>query len=157
MSSASGRGRATPGFGLARTVLATSHFEPGQEGWLGELAGAFPHCVVFGLPNDSALAVSTGQTPAGRTWQCIEIVVDNSWDRPGDAWHIKTRQGVLVQHVLPDGRGWRFGGGDRVARLLGPDGTATEALVFPAGGPAHEHRTGRPVGFGSVEEWIAAR
>jgi hypothetical protein len=157
MSSASGPAGATAGLGLARTLIATSHFEPGQEPWLAELAWCFPHCMVFGLPNDSALAVAEGRTRAGTLWQSIEVVVDTSWDRPEDGFHIRTRQGVLVQHRHADGRHWGLGGGDRMLRLCADDGSTREAFLFSGGRPGRDYRTGQPSAWRSIDDLLAAR
>ena len=157
MSSASGPAGGTPGLGLARTLIATSHFEPGQEPWLAELARCFPQCMVFGLPNDSALAVAEGRTRAGRLWQSIELVVDTSWARPQDAFHIKTRQGIPIQHVHADGRWWGFVGGDRLLRLCADDGSTSEAFLFSAAMPGCDYPTMQASAFRSIDEVLAAR
>lgn len=157
MSTQSGFGAATPGFGLARQVIATSHFVPGQEPWLQELARAFPGCAVFGLPNDSGLAVGEGTLPSGGRFQRLEVITDLSWDAPADAYHIRTRQGMPVQHHYPDGRHWGFNGGDVLLRLWPADGSPAEAWIAVPGRPLREYRSQQDTAFATVEELLAAR
>lgn len=109
-------------FGLVPRVVVQLHFERGAEGRIQELAWAHPDCLVFGLPNDSGVAAVQGTTRAGRPFQVLQVVTDNSWDRPEDHWHIKTRQGVKVEHRYADGRDWKFNGGDEILRVFHQDG-----------------------------------
>ncbi len=155
MSSASGYGTATPGLGLARRVVATSHFAHGHEPWLAELARAFGPCLVFGLPNDSGLAVSEGRLRSGGTWQVVEAIVDTTWDRPSDHDHVKTRQGVLVQHFYPDGRHWALHNGDRLLRLWSADGAPAGAFVAGCGAPLLDYWRQAETAFATVEEALA--
>jgi hypothetical protein len=155
MSSVSGYGAVTPGFGLARKIVATSHFAHGQEPWLEELARSFGRCLVFGLPNDSGLAVSEGQTSTGRYWQLVHMITDCSWALPADAGHVKTRQGMLIQHCYPDGRHWAFNGGDTLLRLRA-DGY-DEAFILTPGAPIRDYWTQEWAPFASVDEILAAR
>ena len=157
MSSASGYGAATPGFGLARRVVATSHFAHGQETWLDELARAFPSCLVFGLPNDSGLALTEGLTRSGRRAQTIEVIVDTSWDRPEDAAHVKTRQGVLVQHLDAQGRHWGFHGGDALVRVFAGGDEPDETYFVVPGKPARNAAAWERTPYGTVEDILAAR
>jgi len=157
MSSASGHGAATPGFGLARRVVATSHFALGQQSWLDELARAFPDCLVFGLPNDSGLALAEGQTASGRRWQALEVIVDTSWDRPEDSDHVKTRQGVLVQHLDAEGRHWGFRGGDTVVRVFGDSEAPDETYFVIPGKPVLDAATRGKTPYGTVDDIVAAR
>ncbi len=157
MSSASGYGAETRGYGLCRNIVATSHFAPGHESQLHELAHAFGHCLVFGLPNDSGLAVRDGVLASGRRWQEVTMITDNSWDRPEDADHIKTRQGILIQHVYPDSRDWAFNGGDALLRLQSDDGSYNEAFILTSGQPALDYWTRDTTGFHSVADILAAR
>lgn len=157
MSSASGKGAATTGFGLARRIIATSHFAHGQEPWLDELARAFADCLVFGLPNDSGLALTEGLTDSGRPVQTIEVIVDTSWDRPEDAEHVKTRQGVLVQHLDDQGRHWGFHGGDLVVRVFGDGDEPDETYFVVPGRPVCDAATRGATPYGTVDEILAER
>ena len=109
-------------FGLIQNVLVTLHFEPARAGQVQHLAREHPDCLVFGLPNDAGIAVSRGRTLWGNFWQLIQFVTDLSWDVPEDHFHIKTRQGVKIEHCYADGRDWKFGGGDVLLRILHQDG-----------------------------------
>ncbi|MBI4859215.1 MAG: hypothetical protein HY815_02930 [Candidatus Riflebacteria bacterium] len=111
-----------PLFGLIHKVIVTLHHERGREGHLQYLAERHPDCLVFGLPNDSGIAVSQGLTWRGNYWQLIQCVTDQSWDKPDDQHHIKTRQGVKIEHRYADGRGWQFNGGDELLRVFYPGG-----------------------------------
>lgn len=155
----SGIGRELPdhqGFGLVRNVMATSHFEPGQEEHVAHGAHDYQHCMMFGLPNDSGIASDQGWTPGGNIWQLLEFVTDNSWDIPEEAFHIKTRQGVPIQHFYPDGRFWGFQGGDKMLRIQSTDCHYQQAWILPAnGGPAYDWWTQQPVHFAGIPETIS--
>ena len=142
------------GFGLCRNIMALSHFEHGHaDHTLWEGASGFPHCMVFGLPNDSGLAVDQGWLPSGNVWQIIHVITDNSWDNPRDGFHIKTRQGVKVQHTYPDGRRWGFNGGDTIVRIQSPDNSFTDAFILSAqGGPIIHYWNQQPTGYSSIGE-----
>lgn len=140
----------TPGFGLARNVVTTQHHEPGREGDLRYLAQRYHHCMAFGLPNDSGVAVQQGMLPSGNLWQIIEIIVDGSWDIPEDHWHIKTRQGINVLHYYPDGREWTFLGGDRVVRVMSLDNSFQRSWIFNAGG-IFDYWTQQHSGFHNID------
>ena len=156
MSSASGAGGETPGLAVATNVIATSHFEPGQEGWVSDLAKAFPRCMTFGLPNDSALAVSEGRTSTGDPWQVIRAIVDTTWARPNDAFHIKTRQGVPIFHAAADGRQQGLQGGDAIVRIQAGADTPERVYFAPLHAPVRDYRTQQPAGPASIEELFAA-
>jgi peptidase E len=149
-------GKGEPGFGLARRIVSTVHFEQGAETWVAELARRFPDCAVFGLPNDSGLAVSEGKTHWGKVWQVIETVIDTSWDNPEDAWHIKTRQGILVQHFYPDGRHWGFRGGDKIVRIFHDDG-GVEAFLVTSNAPIRDYWSQNFTSFANVEHILWER
>lgn len=143
------------GFGLVRNLMATSHHEPGQEGHLAYGAQNFPHCMLFGLPNDSGLASSQGWTPGGNIWQLIHFITDQSWDIPHDQFHIKTRQGVGIVHYLPDGRDWTFHGGDQMLRIQSPDCNYQEAWIIPAqGGTVFDWWTQQPTFWSNLHDMI---
>ena len=117
------------GFCLAHKVVVTLHHEPGREWVVAMGASRYPDCLVFGLPNDSGLAISQGFLPAGNRWQLIQFIVDESWDLPEDGWHIKTRQGVRIEHRYADGRHWIFNGGEQLLRIISPDGLWQDAWM----------------------------
>lgn len=143
------------GFGLARQVISVNHYEAGRAGALQAIAHQFGNALAFGLPNDSGLAIEDGWLHSGRRWQLIEMIIDTTWDRPEDQFHIKTRQGEKIHHFYADGRHWAFGGGDRLMRLEGQDGRQ-ETLILPAGGgPAIDYWAQVPTGLASIEAILA--
>ena len=143
------------GFGLARNIMALSHFENGpMEGLLYRGAIKFGHCLCFALPNDSGVAVNQGTTPGGNMWQYIQFITDNSWDVPHEQFHIKTRQGVGIHHYYADGRHWSFNGGDAMLRLQSWDNCYNEAFIIPPGGPVIDYWTQSPTGYGHIGEII---
>lgn len=121
------------GFGLVHNVLTTLHHEWGRDESLKYAASRFPQCAAFGLPNDSGLAVDQGFLESGNIWQVIEFVVDSSWDIPNEAFHIKTRQGMNVEHYYADGRHWSFKNGDRMIRVMSQDDRFQDAWVITDG------------------------
>lgn len=144
------------GFGLAKNVMTTLHHERGREEALQHSAHMLPSCLVFGLPNDSGIAVDQGHLPSGNIWQIIEVIIDNTWDLPQDAFHIKTRMGMKVEHYYHDGRHWSFNHGDRIIRIMSPDGRGYRAWISPAGSGRYvEYHTQRPSGFSSIDEIFA--
>jgi hypothetical protein len=140
------------GFGLAHNIMTTLHHDPSQNRELFAGAQKFPHCMIFGLPNDSGLAVSQGTLPSGNIWQIIEFVTDNSWDIPEEAFHIKTRAGAGIDHFYADGRSWSFQGGDRMARVMSPDSSWQDAFVITTQGRIIHYYTYNECNFGSIEE-----
>lgn len=146
--------RDNQGFGLARDVSVTLHHEWGREGQLIDGARHVSHCYWFGLPNDSGLAVNTGMLSSGLIWQFIRFVVDQSWDIPQDHWHIKTRQGMKIDHFYADGRHWGFGDGDRMVRLMSPDGSFRRSWIV-VGGTVFDYWTQSPSDYPNVETILA--
>ncbi len=142
------------GFGLARNVITTLHHEPARIGEIYELAGAFPECMTFGLPNDSGIAVTQNYLWSGNTFQLIEFITDNSWDKPEDQFHIKTRMGVKIDHIYNDGRHWAFNGGDRLLRCISPDGNRQEAVIITNQGEMVDYWTQGPTSYSSIEDFI---
>jgi hypothetical protein len=126
-------GRPCEGFGLARDVAVTLHHDWSRMDELYAGAGQVQHGLWFGLPNDSGLAVNTGTLPNGLIWQMLRFVIDNSWDLPSDHHHIKTRQGMKIDHVYADGRTWAFNGGDAMLRVMAADGSYRNAWIFSGG------------------------
>lgn len=140
------------GFSLVRNVLVTLHHERGREWDLQVGARQFPHSMVFGLPNDSGLLVSQTKLPSGNTLQLIEFILDTSWDDPKDGWHIKTRHGMKIEHYYADGRHWSFNNGDRMIRVISPDGLWTNAWIARPNQPLLHHDTQNPSYFKSLED-----
>lgn len=150
-----GPGADTGGFGLARNVMVRLHHEPGEEGDLAHAAGMFPHCMVFGLPNDSGIYLDQGVLPSGNHWQVIEFVVDTSWDLPRDQWHIKTRHGAGIEHVDARGRHWVFRGGERLVRVQSGDLRFHEQWLDAGGRLVHFGSRG-PSAYHSIEHVLAS-
>jgi hypothetical protein len=140
------------GFGLAHNVVTTLHFEPGREGEMQHLAGNLRHCMIFGLPNDSGIAVHQGYLPSGNIFQVIWFVIDKSWDVPHHQFHIKTRHGVKIQHVYNDQRHWSFNGGDMMVRIMSPDGVWQDVTIITNQGQFIDYWTQWPSEYHSLEE-----
>lgn len=138
------------GFGLARDIAVTLHHEWGREDRLRHGAAAVDYCGWFGLPNDSGLGINTGSLPSGLIWQTIKFVIDQSWDIPQDHWHIKTRQGMKIDHYYPDGRHWSFGEGDLMLRIMSPDGSYRRSWIF-SGGSLLDYESQWPSEYPSFE------
>lgn len=143
------------GFGLLRNIMCTLHHERGREPSLKKAAHDFPRCRVFGLPNDAGIAVDEGKLPSGKTWQAIEFIVDKSYDAPDEQWHIKTRQGMGIDHFYADGRHWAFNGGERIVRIL--SGGDEHGCWLEQGGAILDFRTQQPSDYTSLEEVLAGR
>lgn len=148
-------GTDTDGFGLARNVVVRMHHDSSGNGALARAASALPHCMAFGLPNDSGLYFDQGVLPSGNHWQVIEFVLDGSWDLPNDQFHIKTRHGGKIEHVGPNGRHWAFGGGDRLVRIQSGDNRFHEAWLDTGGRLVH-FGSGSPSRYDSIEEVLAS-
>jgi len=120
-------------YGLIYNVATRLHHEWGAEDSLQEMARQLPHCLCFGLPNDSGIASNQGVLPSNNMWQVLQFIIDNSWDLPNDGFHIKTRQGLKIDHFYRDGRKWVFNGGDVVVRAISPDYLYQGTWIIPAG------------------------
>ena len=149
------RSHDTKAFGLLRNTMVTLHHESSRNGDLAHAAHEFPHCMVFGLPNDSGLYVDQGVLPSGNHWQVIEFVVDQSWDEPRDHWHVKTRSGALVDHISTDGWHWGFRGGDHLVRVQSPDNRFHEAW-FTSHGRLLHYWSRSPSKYASIEHVLAS-
>jgi peptidase E len=145
----------TQGFGLLRNTMTTLHHETSRNHELQLAAQKFPHCMVFGLPNDAGLYQDAGVLSSGNHWQVTEFVIDNSWDLPSDHWHIKTRSGALIEHFYPDGRHWSFQGGDRLVRIQSPDNRFHNAWIT-SHGRLLNYWTQQPERFNHIEEVLAS-
>ncbi len=142
-------------FGLITDTLLTLHHDPSRDASLFDAAREFPQSRVFGLPNDSALSVSRGVTPQGGQWQLTEFVIDTSWDRPADAWHVRTRSGATIQHFYADGRHWSFQQGDWMLRVKSADGKQDQSWIG-SGGRVIAYQTQQAQETKSAEQLIAA-
>ncbi len=142
------------GFSLARNVVTTLHHEWGHEGEIYTLAQNLPHCMAFGLPNDSGLAVDQGYLPSGNIWQIIEFLIDCSWDSPQDGWHIKTRRGMKIDHFYPDGRHWSFNGGEKIVRVMSTDNRYMKSWIVQ-GNSILEYWSQKFSEFSSIDEILA--
>lgn len=120
-------------YGLMYNVATQLHYEWGREGDLRAMAYRFPHCLCFGLPNDSGIASNQGVLESGNRWQILQFIIDNSWDLPRDGFHIKTRQGMKLDHFYSDGRKWVFSGGDILVRVISPDYHYQGTWILPSG------------------------
>jgi hypothetical protein len=149
-----GAGGDSDAFGLVRNTLVTLHHDPSRDGDLAWAARHSPHCMSFGLPNDSGLYVDQGMLPSGNWWQVIEFVTDGSWDEPSEQYHVKTRQGAGIDHFSCDGWKWTFRGGDRMVRVQSPDNRFHEAWMTSHGRLLH-YWSREPSSFGSIEQILA--
>ncbi|HEY3354898.1 MAG TPA: Type 1 glutamine amidotransferase-like domain-containing protein [Polyangia bacterium] len=146
-----------PAFGLLAKIIVTLHHEDAARGHLQWLASTHSDCLVFGLPNDAGVAVTRGYTGQGNYWQLIQLIVDKSWDRAEDAWHIKTRQGMPIEHRYADGRDWRFYGGEVVLRVFYQGGGWEAWIKRPDVPVFHEYGSQRECRYRSVEEILGER
>jgi peptidase E len=146
-----------PTFGLLAKVVVTLHYEAASAGHVQLLAHRHPDCLVFGLPNDSGIAVGRGFTGRDNYWQLIQFIHDCSWDKPEDHHHIKTRQGVKIEHRYADGRSWGFNGGDVLLRVFFKGGGWEAWVKRPEVPTFHEYGTQRECGYRSVEEILGGR
>lgn len=144
------------GFGLAHNIMCTLHHEWGREGSLQYAAARFPTNMVFGLPNDSGLAVDQGFLDSGNIWQLIEFVIDTSWDIPNEQFHIKTRQGMHIEHYYADGRHWTFKHGDRMVRVMSQDDHYQGAWIVLANGQIIDYWSQNPSLYPSIEAIFAS-
>lgn len=144
------------GFGLAHNIMCTLHHEWGREGSLKHAASRFPHNALFGLPNDSGLAVDQGFLESGNIWQVIEFIVDSSWDIPNEQFHIKTRQGMNIDHFYADGRKWTFMNGDRMVRVMSPDNQYYGAWIISRGGQIYDYWNQNHSLYPSIEAILAS-
>ncbi|AKT42666.1 hypothetical protein [Chondromyces crocatus] len=143
------------GFGLVRRTMVTLHHDASRNGDLHFAARRFPDQMLFGLPNDSGLNTDWGVLPSGNIWQVYDFVVDTSWDDPSDQFHIRTRQGALVDHFDAEGRHWGFRGGDKLVRIESPDGRYRDAWMS-SGGRLINYWSRQPSAFHRVEDVLAS-
>ncbi|MCJ8347485.1 hypothetical protein MJH12_18240, partial [bacterium] len=143
------------GFGLCHDIITTLHHEPQRDSELEHGAKKFPHCLIFGLPNDSGVAINQGFLPSGNIWQVIDFITDESWDISGEEFHIKTRQGAGIDHFYNDGRKWTFKGGDKMVRIIAPDSSWQDAWIFTAQGECYHYNNQERGNFSSVSEVLS--
>ena len=104
---------------------------------------------VAGLPS------GTDRANSGLVWQLIRFVIDNSWNVPQEQFHIKTRQGMKIEHYYSDGRHWIFNGGDSMLRIMSPDGNFRKAWIFQ-GGAALEYHSQWPSQYPNMHSILEA-
>jgi hypothetical protein len=144
-------------YALIHNVAATLHHEWGGEGELRHIAGNLGDCLVFGLPNDSGLASNQGVLGSGNKWQILQFIIDNSWDVPDEQFHIKSRQGMRIEHYYRDGRKWTFNGGDMMVRVFSPDYRYQGAWILQPHNPVvYDYWTQRPSGYRNVQHILAS-
>ncbi|MEW6366366.1 MAG: hypothetical protein AB1714_17210 [Acidobacteriota bacterium] len=147
----------SPCYGLIHKVVVRLHFSPGGEGHIEHLARTHTDCLAFGLPNDSGIAANQGYTSQGTFWQYIQVITDNSWDKPEDQHHIKTRQGVKIEHRYPDGRDWKFNGGDSLLRLIHRDGGQEAWIRQPHEPTLRDYWSHEPTEYRTPAEIVGSR
>ena len=143
-------------YALIHNVTATLHHDWGREGQLHQLTGKFPGHLAFGLPNDAGIASNQGFLPSGNKWQVLQFIIDNSWDIPEDRGHIKTRQGMGIEHVYHDGRRWTFYGGDVMIRIFSPDYSYQGTWITTPNHPAvFDYWSQSPSRFANIDHVMA--
>jgi hypothetical protein len=143
-------------YGLIYNVTTNLHHEWAAEGKLQDMARRISHCLCFGLPNDSGIASNQGRLDSGNHWQVLQFILDSSWDLPNDSFHIKTRQGMKIDHFYADGRKWVFGGGDVLVRVISPDYRYQGTWILPAGSSTIiDYWTQQPTGYRDLGHILA--
>lgn len=135
-------------YGLMYNVATRLHYDWGGDVGLKEMACRTAHCFCFGLPNDSGIASNQGVLESGNRWQLLQFIIDTSWDLPHDHFHIKTRQGMNIDHFYQDGRHWSFNGGDAIVRVISSDYRYQGTWILPAGNSTIiDYWTQKPTGY----------
>lgn len=143
-------------YSLLHNVVATLHHDSGRRNELLSLARRYPHCLNFGLPNDSGVASNIGYLPSGNKYQILQMIVDNSWDRAEDAVHMKTRMGMGIEHCYRDGREWTFHGGDVIVRVFSPDYSYQGTWIIQGGSQAvWDYWTQQPSVFHNLDHILS--
>ena len=143
-------------YALIHNVTTTLHYEWGREAELRNLALRFPGHLAFGLPNDAGIASNQGFLPSGNKWQVLQFIIDNSWDFPEDSFHIKTRQGIGIEHIYYDGRKWSFNGGDVMVRVFSPDYSYQGAwIIMPNNSTVFDYWSQSPSRFVNIDHVMA--
>jgi hypothetical protein len=144
-------------YGLIHNVTTVLHLDWGQDGDLYAVARSAPNHLVFGLPNDSGIASNQGHLGSGNKWQLLQFIIDNSWDIPEDGFHLKTRQGLRIEHVYHDGRRWTLNGGDVMLRIFSPDYSYRGTwIASPGSGAIYDYWTQSPSHWPSLEAILAS-
>ena len=144
------------GFGLAQDVAVQVHHDSGGRRRLRSLARKRKRCLWFGLPNDSAIEVSHGRLPSGLRWQLLRFLIDTSYDEPRDQWHIKTRQGMKIDHFYADGRHWAFNHGDMVLQVRRRRSQHFSHAWLATGQGVLDYASQRPTGLPDVGALLQA-
>lgn len=139
-------------YALIHNVIATLHHDWSRETELREVARRFPGHLAFGLPNDAGIAANQGFLPSGNKWQLLQFIIDQSWDLPEDQVHIKTRQGMGIEHIYQDGRKWTFNGGEVMLRIVSPDYSYQGTwIMMPDQPTVIDYWSQSPSGFVNIE------
>lgn len=143
-------------YSLIHNVSATLHHDYERRNELFQINNNSHNVLAFGLPNDSGIASNQGFLPSGNKWQILEFVIDNSWDAPEDYYHIKTRQGMGIEHFYKDGRNWTFFGGDRMLKIISPDYTFQGTwIVQPNSDIVWDYWTQQPSHYHNIEHILS--
>ncbi len=143
-------------YALIHNVTTTLHHEWAREANLCELARRFPGHLAFGLPNDAGIASNQGFLPSGNKWQVLQFIIDNSWELPEDSFHIKTRQGMRIEHIYNDGRKWTFNGGDVMVRIFSPDYSYQGTwIIMPNNPTVYDYWRQSPSRFANINHIMA--
>ncbi|MDQ7825032.1 MAG: hypothetical protein RDV48_19685 [Candidatus Eremiobacteraeota bacterium] len=143
------------GIGLARDIVTAVHFSQARRRQIQRLARGLPHCLAFGLPNDSGIAISQGFLPSGSFWQTLLFIIDCSWEAPADLHHIKTRQGEKIHHFYSDGRHWAYNGGDMLVRVISKDYRWQKLLLVTNESRFIDYHSQKPSPLQSIQEFLA--
>ncbi len=139
-------------YSLVQNVVATLHHDSGRRSELYDLSQRFPNCLAFGLPNDSGIACNIGYMESGNKFEVLQMIVDNSWDKPEDYVHMKTRMGMGIEHFYRDGREWTFYGGEVMIRMFSPDYSYQGTWIKqPYSSVIWDYWTQQPSHFHSIE------
>lgn len=149
------QGQPSAAFGLLRDTMISLHHEQAFREALREQARRVSDVMLFGVPNDSGLLGTQGTLPSGNHWQALDFVIDQSWDRPEDQWHIRTRNGALIDHYYPDGRHWAFRDGHALLRIQSQDRRYDESWIA-AGGRIYHYASQQPAPYGSFGEILGS-
>ncbi len=141
-------------FGLIKGVEVSLHHEYGRSSVVRDLARKHPRSLAFGLPNDSGIEANQGPLGNGALYQIIDFIIDRSWDRPEDQWHIKTRAGTKIDHFYPDGGHWAFNAGDKLVRILYPNGFYKAWTI--CGGKIMYYRSTNRAPYSSIQQILEA-
>lgn len=143
-------------YSLINNVVATLHYDSGRCNELWDLAQRYPNCLNFGLPNDSGVASNMGYLPSGNKFQILQMIIDNSWDKPEDAMHMKTRMGMGIEHKYRDGREWTFWGGDIMVRVFSPDYSYQGTWIIQENSPIiWDYWSQQPTGYHNIEHILS--